>query len=96
HIDVYLLADRYHVPGLKQLSIEKFEARAAVLSRVVYATTRCAGEDDLRKVVVKLCADHSRQYILQGANSAAKMFKLIDELPAFRNDFIHEMESRLK
>ena len=34
HIDIYLLAERYNIPGLKQLAVEKFETRAAVLSRV--------------------------------------------------------------
>jgi hypothetical protein len=32
HIDVYLLAAKYDIPGLKTLAAVKFEARAAVLS----------------------------------------------------------------
>jgi hypothetical protein len=108
HIDVYLLAERYSIPGLKQLACEKFEARASMLSRVevskdkffqairiIYASTR-PGEDDLRKVAVKLCADHAEQYILQGGKTAARVFKLMDEIPAFRMDFIKELASRLK
>ena len=71
HIDIYLLAERYSIPGLKQLAVEKFENRASVLSRVevnkekffqsiriIYASTRSC-EDDLRKVAVRLCADHA-------------------------------------
>ncbi|KAF2184017.1 hypothetical protein K469DRAFT_580417, partial [Zopfia rhizophila CBS 207.26] len=108
HIDIYLLAERYSIPGLKQLAIEKFETRAAVLSRVevnkdkffqairiIYASTRL-GDDDLRKVAVKLCADQSEQYILQGGKTATRVFKLMDEIPAFRMDFIKELASRLK
>ncbi|KAF2469470.1 uncharacterized protein BDR25DRAFT_289037 [Lindgomyces ingoldianus] len=108
HIDIYLLAERYSIPGLKQLALEKFEVRAAVLSRVevnkdkffqairiIYASTR-PGEDDLRNSAVKLCADHSEQYILQGGKTAARVFKLMDDIPAFRIDFIKELASRLK
>lgn len=109
HIDIYLLACRYSIPGLAQIAVEKFEARAAVLSRVevnkdkffqairvIYASTRPASEDDLRKVAVKLCADHSEQYILQAGKTAIRVFKLMDEIPAFRIDFIKELASRLK
>lgn len=108
HIDIYLLAERYSIPGLKQLAVEKFETRASVLSRVevnkekffqairvIYASTR-PGEDDLRKVAVKLCADHAEQYILQGGKTATRVFKLMDEIPAFRIDFIKELALRLK
>jgi hypothetical protein len=108
HIDIYLLAERYSIPGLKQLAVEKFENRAAVLSRVevnkekffqsiriIYASTR-SNEDDLRKVAVKLCADHAEQYILQGGKTATRIFKLMDDIPPFRMDFIKELASRLK
>lgn len=108
HIDIYLLAERYSIPGLKQLAVEKFEARASVLSRVqvnkdkffqairvIYAST-CTGENDLKRVAVRLCADHAEQYILQGGKTAAKVFKLMDEIPAFRMDFIMELASRVK
>ncbi|KAF2681496.1 hypothetical protein K458DRAFT_444693 [Lentithecium fluviatile CBS 122367] len=109
HIDIYLLATRYSIPGLQQLAVEKFEARAAVLSRVevnkekffqairvIYASTRSTGDDELKMAAVKLCADHSEQYILQGGKTAARVFKLMDEIPAFRMDFIKELASRLK
>ncbi|KAF2660590.1 hypothetical protein K491DRAFT_36679 [Lophiostoma macrostomum CBS 122681] len=108
HVDIYLLAERYSIPGLKQLAVDKFEARASVLSRVqvnkdkffhairvIYATTR-SGENDLKRVAVRLCADHAEQYILQGGKIAAKVFKLMDEIPAFRMDFIKELAARLK
>ncbi|KAF1998968.1 hypothetical protein P154DRAFT_523594 [Amniculicola lignicola CBS 123094] len=108
HIDIYLLADRYAIPGLKQLAIDKFESRAIVLSkvevnkdkffqaiRVIYASTR-AGDDGLRRVAVRLCADHSEKYILQGGKTAARVFKLMDDIPAFRMDFIKELAVRLK
>lgn len=108
HVDIYLFAERYKIPGLKQLAVEKFEARAAVLARVegnkdrffqairiIYASTRSEG-DDLRKVAVKLCGDHAEKYILQGGKTASKAFKLMDEIPAFRMDFIKELASRLK
>lgn len=108
HIDIYLLAARYGVPGLKHLAVEKFEKRAAVLSRVetnkdkffqairiIYASTR-PGHDDLRNVAVRLCADHAEQYILQGGKTATRVFKLMDEIPAFRVDFIKELASRLR
>ncbi|ORY18188.1 hypothetical protein BCR34DRAFT_529423 [Clohesyomyces aquaticus] len=107
HIDIYLLAERYSIPGLSRLAIEKFEARAVVLSRVevnkdkffqairlIYASTRSGNE--LRRVAVRLCADHSEQYILQGGKTAARVFKLMDEITAFRMDFIMELASRLK
>jgi len=108
HIDIYLLAERYSIPGLKQLAIEKFETRAAVLARVevnkdkffqairiIYASTR-PENDDLRRVAVRLCANHSEQYILQGGKTATRVFKLMDEIPAFRMDFIKELAARLK
>lgn len=108
HIDIYHLAERYSIPGLKQLAVEKFETRALVLSRVegnkdkffqairvIYASTR-HGEDDLRKTAVKLCADHSQQFILQGGKTATRVFRLMDDIAAFRMDFIKELASRLK
>ncbi|PSN72342.1 hypothetical protein BS50DRAFT_249250 [Corynespora cassiicola Philippines] len=108
HIDIYLLADRYSIPALKLLAAEKFRARAAVLSQVesnkdrffqavqaTYASTPSIGTDTLRQVAVKLCADHSEQFILQGHKTAARIFRLMDETPAFRVDFIKELALRL-
>ncbi|OCL06890.1 hypothetical protein AOQ84DRAFT_378197 [Glonium stellatum] len=106
HIDVYLIAEKYCIPGLKKLAVDKFEARATVLSRVevnkekffeairiIYASTHPT-DTCLRKVAVKLCADHSEQYILQG-KTASRAFGLMDEIPAFRVDLIKELAQRL-
>ncbi|KAF2267704.1 hypothetical protein CC78DRAFT_591080 [Lojkania enalia] len=108
HIDIYLLAERYSIPGLKKLAVDKFEFRAAVLSRVdvdkekffqairiIYASTP-PGNNDLRKVVIRLCADHAENYILHGGKTAARVFRLMDEIPAFRIDFIKELAFRIK
>jgi hypothetical protein len=82
--------------------VGKLEARAVVLSRVeiymhiriIYASTRSG--DGLRRVAVRLCADHSEHYVLQGGMMATRVFKLMDEVPAFRLDFITELALRLK
>jgi hypothetical protein len=108
YIDIYLLAERYSIPGLKQLAADKFEARASVLSRVevnkdkffqairiIYAST-WPGKDDLRKVAVNLCGGHAEKYILQGGKTATRVVRLMDDIPAFRMDFIKEIASRLK
>ncbi|KNG46321.1 btb poz-like protein [Stemphylium lycopersici] len=76
HVNVYMLAERYGVSGLKTLALEKFKEFAAMVLivdgnqeqllhaiRAMYAPDRRANADDLRRVAVKLCADHVQEFI---------------------------------
>lgn len=109
HVDVYMLAERYGVSGLKQLALEKFQDIAATLLAVsgneelflhaiqaIYAPSRRSDADDLRKVAIRICADHVEGFISGNQSTMALVFESMDESPDFRSDLFAEMSSRWK
>lgn len=109
HVDIYMLAERYGVAGLKQLALEKFEALATtVLSmsgnerillravRAIYEPSRRANADELRRVVIAICANHVEGFISGTNTTMALVFESMDELPEFRADLFEEMALRWK
>jgi hypothetical protein len=109
HVDIYMLAERYGIAGLKQLALQKFEDTAtAVLTvngnerlllkavRAIYEPSRRANADELRWVAIKICADHVEGFISGSHTTMALVFESMDELPEFRNDLFEEMASRWK
>ncbi|KAH4019284.1 hypothetical protein HBI81_192550 [Parastagonospora nodorum] len=109
HVDIYMLAERYGVAGLKQLALEKFEALATtVLSmsgnerillravRAIYEPSRRANADELRRVVIAICANHVQGFISGSNTTMALVFESMDELPEFRADLFEEMALRWK
>jgi|TARA_R110002003_G_scaffold6_7_gene328 hypothetical protein len=109
HVDVYMLAERYGMSGLKQLALQKFEDLATTALtvhgsevqllqavRAIYAPSRRANADQLRHVIVKICADHVQGFISGSHTTMALVFESMDELPEFRTDLFEEMASRWK
>ncbi|KAF1830389.1 hypothetical protein BDW02DRAFT_103043 [Decorospora gaudefroyi] len=107
HVDVYMLAERYGISGLKTLALQKFEDLAAIVLlvddtqdqilhaiRAMYAQDRRANADDLRRVAVRLCADHVQAFIHGTGKTMALVYESMDELPDFRTDLFEEMASR--
>jgi hypothetical protein len=107
HVDVYMLAERYGMTGLKALALQKFEALAAMVLvidgneeqllhavRAMYAEDRRANAEDLRKVAVRLCADHVQAFIHGTGKTMALVYESMDEHPEFRADLFEEMASR--
>ncbi|KAF1941362.1 hypothetical protein EJ02DRAFT_347992 [Clathrospora elynae] len=107
HVDVYMLAERYGVSGLKRLSLQKFEDFTAMVLivdgneeqllhaiRAMYASDRNANADDLRRLAVSLCADHVQAFIHGTGRTMALVFESMEELPEFRADLFEEMASR--
>jgi hypothetical protein len=109
HVDIYMLAERYGISGLKQLALEKFQDLAGIILQVsgnerqflraikaMYAPSRIASADDLRAVAIKICADHVEDFISGSHTTMALVFESMDELPDFRTDLFQEMGSRWK
>jgi hypothetical protein len=109
HVDIYMLAERYGIAGLKQLALEKFETLATtVLSisgnerlllravRAIYEPSRRANADELRRVAIRLCANHVEGFISGSNTTMALVFESMDELPEFRSDLFEEMALRWK
>lgn len=107
HVDIYMLAERYGVTGLKQLALQKFEEFATMVLmvdgneeqllqaiRAIYASERKANADDLRQLVVRLCADHVQAFIHGTGKKMAMVYESMDQLPEFRADLFEEMASR--
>ncbi|CAG5184991.1 uncharacterized protein ALTATR162_LOCUS11183 [Alternaria atra] len=107
HVDVYMLAERYGVAGLKALALKKFEDFAAMVLvadgeeeqllhaiRSIYAPERRANADDLKRVAIKLCANHVQAFIHGTGRTMALVYESMDELPDFRADLFEEMASR--
>jgi hypothetical protein len=107
HVDVYMLAERYGIAGLKALALKKFEDLAAKVVdgeeqqllhaiRAIYAPERTANAEDLKRVAIKLCADHVQAFIHGTGRTMALVYESMDELPDFRADLFDEMASRWK
>ena len=107
HVNVYMLAERYGIPGLKQLAFQKFKDFAGLVLmvdgneeqllqaiRALYASERRADADELRQISIKLCADHVQAFIHGTGRTMAMVFESMDELPEFRSDLFEEMASR--
>ncbi|OAL01003.1 hypothetical protein IQ06DRAFT_347080 [Phaeosphaeriaceae sp. SRC1lsM3a] len=109
HVDIYMLAERYGISGLKQLALEKFENLAiTVLTvngnethllkavRAIYEPSRRANADELRRVAITICANHVEGFIAGDQTQMALVFESMDELPEFRTDLFEEMALRWK
>ncbi|KAH8727737.1 hypothetical protein GQ44DRAFT_769804 [Phaeosphaeriaceae sp. PMI808] len=109
HVDIYMLAERYGISGLKELARQKFERLAiSVLVvhgneerllqavRAIYEPSRRANADELRKVAIRICADHVEGFISGNNTTMALVFESMDELPDFRTDLFEEMALRWK
>ncbi|XPS97483.1 hypothetical protein M3J09_006711 [Ascochyta lentis] len=109
HLDTYLLAERYGMPGLKSLAAQKFEKLAtAVLTalgdedeflqsiRDLYAPSRKTRADELRRTAVKLCADHLGSAVLGIGKQVSGIISLMNEVPEFRSDLFEELAKRWK
>jgi hypothetical protein len=109
HVDIYMLAERYGISGLKQLALEKFERIAtSVLMvngnerrflhavRAIYNPSRKANADDLRLVAIKICAAHVEEFISGSQTTMALVFESMDTFPEFRADLFEEMALRWK
>jgi DNA-binding NarL/FixJ family response regulator len=105
HVDVYMLAERYGITGLKTLALQKFNDFAVMILtvdgnetqllhaiRAMYAPD--VNADDLRRVTIKLCADHVQAFIHGTGKTMALVYESMDELPEFRADLFEEMASR--
>lgn len=109
HVDIYMLAERYGMSGLKQLALQKFEdlARSILMVngneeqflqavRAIYKPSRKANADALRHLAIQLCANHVEGFI-EGSNSSMQLvFESIDSIPEFRTDLFEEMALRWK
>lgn len=109
HLDTYLLAERYGMPGLQKLSAEKYEKLAlAVLGAVgdeaefvqsirdLYAPSRRTRAEELRRTAVKLCADHLGSAVLGIGKEVSVIVALMDDVPDFRTDLFEELAKRWK
>ncbi|KAF1916032.1 hypothetical protein BDU57DRAFT_538371 [Ampelomyces quisqualis] len=109
HINVYMLAERYGIAGLKQLALEKFESLATTVLmvngnerillravRAIYEPSRRANADELRRVAITICANNVEDFISGSHTTMALVFESMDELPEFRADLFEEMSSRWK
>ena len=109
HVDTYLLAERYGMPGLQKLSAQKFEKLAvAVLTAVgdedefsqavrdLYSPSRRTRADELRRTAVKLCAVYLGSAVLGIGKEVSGIVGLMDEVPEFRSDLFEELAKRWK
>lgn len=109
HVDVYMLAERYGCPGLKKLALQKFEDLATTVLmingneeqllraiRAIYQPSRRANADELRRLAIRICADHVEGFISGSQMTMALVFESMDTLPEFRHDLFSEMSSRWK
>jgi hypothetical protein len=109
HVDIFMLAERYGITGLKGIALQKFEDLAAMVLtvdgyeeqlleaiRVMYAPTRRSNADDLKHAAVKLSANHVESFLTGSGRTMAIVFESMDSLPEFRADLFEEMASRWK
>jgi len=109
HVDVYMLAERYGMPGLKQLALQKFKDLATSILmvngneeqflqavRAIYKPSRMANADALRHLAIQLCANHVEGFISGSNTSMQLVFESIDTIPEFRSDLFEEMALRWK
>lgn len=109
HLDTYLLAERYGMPGLQKLSAQKYEKLAvAVLTAVgdegefvhsvrdLYAPTRRTRAEALRHTAVRLCADHLGSAVLGIGKEVSAIVTLMDDVSEFRSDLFEELAKRWK
>ena len=109
HLDTYLLAERYGMPGLQKLAAQKYEKLAvAVLTTVgdeeefvqsvrdLYAQSRRTRAEELRRTAVKLCANHLGNAVLGIGKEVSGIVALMDEVPEFRSDLFEELAKRWK
>lgn len=97
------------MPGLQKLSAQKFEKLAvAVLTTVgdegeflqavrdLYVPSRRTRADELRRIAVKLCADHLGSAVLGIGKEVSGIVALMDEVLEFRSDLFEELAKRWK
>lgn len=107
HVDVYMLAERYGIVGLRRLALQKYEDLATMVLmvdgneeqllqaiRAMYSSERRADADELKQLSIKLCADHVQAFIHGTGKTMAMVFESMDELPDFRADLFEEMARR--
>ncbi|KAF3010924.1 hypothetical protein E8E13_010061 [Curvularia kusanoi] len=107
HLDTYLLAERYGMPGLQKLSAQKYEKLAlAVLEatgdegefvqsiRDLYAPSRRTRAEELRRTAVRICADHLGSAVLGIGKEVSVIVALMDEVPEFRADLFEQLAKR--
>lgn len=109
HLDTYLLAERYGMPGLQKLAAQKYEKLVVTILTAVgdevefvrsvqdlYAPSRRTRAHELRRIAVKLCADHLGSAVLGIGKELSAMVSLIDDVPDFRSDLFEELAKRWK
>jgi hypothetical protein len=109
HVDVYMLAERYGISGLKNLALQKFEDLATMVLmvdgneeqlmhaiRAMYSSERKANADDLRRATVKLCADHVQEFIRGTGKTMSIVYASMNEVSDFRTELFEEMGPRWK
>ncbi|KAH9861432.1 hypothetical protein J1614_011178 [Plenodomus biglobosus] len=107
HVDVYMLAERYGIVGLRRLALQKYEDLATMVLmvdgneeqllqaiRAMYSSERRADADELKQLSIRLCADHVQAFIHGTGKTMAMVFESMDELPDFRADLFEEMARR--
>jgi hypothetical protein len=109
HVDTFVLAERYGIPGLKKLALQKFEGLAAVMVKIagneddflqtvryLYDPPRRNKADILRRVALKLCADHLGTAVLGIGKTVSGMVNLMEDIPEFRSDLFELLATRWK
>jgi hypothetical protein len=64
--------------------------------RAIYEPSRRGNADELRRVAIRICADHVEGFISGSNTTMALVFETMDSLPEFRADLFEEMSSRPK
>ena len=109
HVDTFVLAERYGIPGLKKLALQKFESLATAMVKVdgngddflrtmryLYDPPRRNKADVLRRVALKLCADHLGTAVLGIGKTVSGTVTLMEEIPEFRSDLFEILATRWK
>ena len=109
HLDTYLLAERYGMPGLQELSAKKYEKLALALLtatgdeeefvqsiRDLYAPSRRTRAEELRRIAVTICADHLGSAVLGIGKEVSVIVALLGDVPEFRTDLSEELAKRWK
>ena len=109
HLDTYLLAERYGMPGLQELSAKKYEKLALALLtatgdeeefvqsiRDLYAPSRRTRAEELRRIAVTICADHLGSAVLGIGKEVSVIVTLLGDVPEFRTDLSEELAKKWK
>jgi hypothetical protein len=109
HVDTFMLAERYGIPGLKKLALQKFDGLATAMVKVngneedflqtiryLYEAPRRNKADVMRRVALKLCADHLGTAVLGIGKTVSGMVNLMEEIPEFRSDLFEVLATRWK